>query len=131
MNVRPLVPADIPTLKRWHEESGFDYDFPDLLSKEFVCWVLADDHDQPVQAFAARKTVELYMLADLEWGTPRARLMALQVAHEHIRQELLKLGYGMAEVWLPPQVARSFGKRLVTLFGWRKNKWDSFCREIE
>lgn len=129
MRVRNVIPGDLPKLKALFLRQGFDYQFPDLSSDQFlVKQVVVDEDDNPVNAICARQTVELFMLADPEWRTPRWRMEALKLIHATMRTALAGIGVEDAHVWLPPQVCKSFGRRLVRDFGWVKNIWPVYCR---
>lgn len=126
MTVRELRASDIPALRSWHR---FEYEFPDLLAPEFVCTlVVVDEDDQPIVAFPAKQTIEMYMLGNPTWGTPRARLAALQLGHEATRVRLAALGYVDANCWIPPQIEKAFARRLQHIFGWAKARWNSYSR---
>lgn len=129
MRIRNLESKDIPVLRRWHEESGFDYEFPDLTKFEAVR-VLVDENDVPIQAAAARKTVECYLLLDSTWRNPRWRLEGFRQLHEDTCRQLEHKGYTDLHCWLPPQIERSFGRKLQNLFGWIKSHWSSYSRPL-
>lgn len=129
--IRELRPDDIPALRALHEQQGFDYPFPDLSQPQFVQILVAvDDEDRPVQALMARETLELYMLGDSGWRTPKWRFATLQKLGYAMHLKLLGMGYRDVHAWLPPQVERAFGKRLVKSFGWVKSRWSCFAREL-
>jgi hypothetical protein len=149
VTVRELRKSDIPFLKRWHTESGFDYPFPEikamtwwrvmlrdllmrcltLLCGEFArVSVVTDENNLPVMAAPAKKTIEMYLLCDKDWGTPRQRLMALQLGHEEMRVWLSGHGFCDVNAWLPPEIEKAFGKRLQYIFGWKKSRWNSYSR---
>jgi hypothetical protein len=57
-----------------------------------------------------------------------AQLLALHRAGE---QDLLARGLDDAHAWLPPQIARRFGRRLESL-GWlRDDTWTPYCRRLK
>lgn len=154
MTIRELRLEDMPTLEQWHAESGFDYPFPGLYEQPhlFCAWlqrlsrwlirlanriapgefarvaVVVDEDGAPVLTVAARKTVEGFLMRDPNWGTPRRRLMSLQMAHEDMRRWLREHGYPSAEVALPPEVERAFGRRLEGIFGWTPGRWKRYSR---
>ena len=129
--IRDLRPDDIPILKRWHEESGFDYPFPELEKKDFEALrVLVDEADRPVQFVAARKTVEIYLLIDPNWRNPRWRLDGVMQVHEDVRSILESKGIQDVHAWLPPEFEKSFGRRLQRIFGWVPARWKSYSRKV-
>ena len=57
-----------------------------------------------------------------------AQLLALHAAGEH---DLLARGLDDAHAWLPPPIARRFGRRLESL-GWvRDDAWTPYCRRLK
>ena len=132
MRVRELEKRDLPVLEQWHRESGFDYPLPDLFSPSFArVLVVVDDNDVPVQALAAKNTIEMYMLMDKGWRNPRWRLEALMQGHEDMRSWLHENGHEDVNCWLPPEVEKSFGRRLEKLFYWIPARWKSYSRKTE
>lgn len=75
-------------------------------------------------ACAAERIVQLYLYAGKE-GHPAARLHAIRILHEAMRDKLHERCYSEANVFLPPTLAKSFGRRLERTFGWRIN-WPSW-----
>jgi len=131
VTIREYTPADLAVLRRMHAAQGFDYAFPDLANPLFLSKrVLEDDAGRAVMASLVRLTSEVYLLADPQAGTPRDRWRWLLALHEAARREAFCRGLDDAHCWLPPQVARSFGRRLLRL-GWRQPLWTCFARELE
>lgn len=130
MRVRNAEPRDIPRLKAIYDSQCIPYDFPDLSDPEFVArLVVVDDTDTPVLAGMARKTVEIYGIFDSSWETPAWRFEALVMLHEAMRHELGRQGYHDAHAWIPPNLVKSFARKLKHLFGWKADPWPSFCRK--
>ena len=127
--IREYKPSDEPILRTLHEAQGHGYPFPDL-SKFVGILVATDENDIPVQALAARKTIEVYMLGDPNWRTPAWRLSVFQELHEKMHWLMFSLGFTDANVWLPPKVSRAFGRRLERDFGWVPSRWQSFCKYL-
>lgn len=90
--------------------------------------VVVDEHDAPVMSFPAKRTIEMYMLCERNWETPRVRLFAMEIGHEEMRKWLAAHGWSDANCWLPPAIERAFGKRLHFVFGWIKSTWNSYSR---
>lgn len=131
MIIRQYQEADLDAVQRIHARQGFDYAFPDLADPIFISkLVLADETGRPVMASFARLTCEMYLLSDSASGTPRDRydrLLALHVAGE---RDLRSRGPDDAHAWLPPEIAKRFGRRLEIL-GWvRDNSWTPYCRRL-
>lgn len=129
--IRGYRSSDEPVLRALHEAQGHSYPFPDLNHPQFVGIVVAtDENDIPVQAIAARKTVEVYMLGDPNWRTPAWRFSIFIQLHTAIHKLMWSLGFTDAHAFLPPKVCKAFGKRLERDFGWLPSGWKSFCKYL-
>ena len=63
-------------------------------------------------------------------GNARQRWMQLLALHRAGERDLLARGLDDAHAWLPPQIARRFGRRLESL-GWlRDDSWTPYCRRL-
>lgn len=125
MNIRLFSPFDIPALKAIYERQGFPYAFPDLNKMEAVL-VVTDENGEPVAAIAAEKLVQLYLFV----GTmehPATALAIIRLMHAELSKVLKSKGYSSAEAFLPPSIARRFGRRLERTFGWVRN-WPSWTK---
>jgi hypothetical protein len=131
MRVRAYTETDLDALRRMHARQAFDYAFPDLSDPIFVSkLVVEDDGGHPVMASLARLTCEMYMLADPGAGKPRERYDWMLQLHRAGEQDLLSRGLDDAHAWLPPPIAKRFGRRLEAL-GWvRDNAWTPYCRRL-
>ncbi len=160
MRVREYTAEDLEALRKIHAAQGFGYALPDLSNPLFVTkLVLADENGAPpfraasvpryeeaasqdaglkpgatqervLGAALLRLTAEAYLLLDPREGTPRERwqcLLALQVAAE---RDAWKRGLEDVHAWLPPPIAKKFGKRIARL-GWvRDDAWTPFCKRL-
>ncbi len=64
-------------------------------------------------------------------GNARQRWEQLLALHRAGELDLLARGLDDAHAWLPPQIARRFGRRLESL-GWlRDNTWTPYCRRLK
>jgi hypothetical protein len=129
MRFRPLIDSDVPVLREMFERSGFEYTLPDLrgpLMESVI--VVADENDQPVAAAAAERIVQLFLFIK-EDEHPAAKLHWIKMLHEGLATELRTKGYHSCDAFLPPQVEKSFGRRLMRNFGWVRN-WNSFARHF-
>jgi hypothetical protein len=134
MRIREYTEADLEPLQQMHAREGFDYAFPDLRDPIFVSkLVLEDDAGQVVMASLARLTCEMYLLLDRtasessSAGNPQERYARLLALHQAGEQDLLARGLDDAHAWLPPPIAKRFGRRLTTL-GWiRDDAWTPYC----
>jgi len=149
MLIREYTPADLDALRRMHAHQGFDYTFPDLCDPLFLSkLVVEDDAGRPAMASLARLTCEMYLLMAPGEGarnkggegkppqglascdsapTRFARVLAL---HRAAELDLLSRGLEDAHAWLPPSIAKRFGRRLESL-GWiRDDAWTPYCRRL-
>ena len=131
MRIRAYTPADLDALRRMHSRQGFDYAFPDIDDPIFLSkLVVEDDAGRAVMASLARLTCEIYLLADPAAGTPHERLSAIAALDRAGEEDLRSRGLDDAHAWLPPPVARRFGRRLEAL-GWiRDDAWTPYCRRF-
>lgn len=129
--VRQYTDSDLEALTAMHRSQGFDYAFPDLHDPIFVSkLVLTDDVGAPVMAALARLTCEMYLLADPRAGTPRDRYARLLELHRAGAADLRACGLDDAHAWLPPRIAKRFGRRLQRL-GWlRDDAWTPYCKRL-
>jgi len=131
MPIRAYTESDLDALRAMHARQGFDYAFPNLADPIFVSkLVVEDDSGRAVMASLARITCEMYLLADPGAGNPRERYARLLELHRAGEQDLLARGLDDAHAWLPPAIAKRFGRRLAAL-GWlRDDAWTPYCRRL-
>ena len=135
--VRPYTDADLEALRAMHAAQGFAYALPDVNDPLFlVRMVVEDDEDHsprshrgPRMAALLRLTAETYLLADPRDGAPRQRWQWLLALHEATRQAAAAQGLADVQAFLPPPVARAFGRRLAKL-GWRRDPWSCYTRAV-
>jgi hypothetical protein len=64
-------------------------------------------------------------------GNARTRWAQLLALHRAGELDLLARGLDDAHAWLPPQIARRFGRRLESL-GWlRDDTWTPYCKRLK
>jgi hypothetical protein len=134
MRIREYTEADLEPLRRMDARQGFDYAFPDLRDPIFVSKrVLEDDAGRVAMASLARLTCEMYLLMDRDAsesstaGIPQERYARLLALHQAGEQDLLARGLDDPHAWLPPPIAKRFGRRLTKL-GWiRDDAWTPYC----
>ena len=131
MLVREFTHADLDALRRMHAQQGFDYAFPDLADPLFVSKLVVEEGaGRAVMASLARLTCEMYLLVAPGEGNPRERYARLLALHRSGERDLLARGLNDAHAWLPPPIAKKFGRRLAAL-GWvRDDAWTPYCRRL-
>jgi hypothetical protein len=131
MRIRQYTAADLEALKRMHARQGFNYEFPEIADPIFVSkLLLEDDAGRAVMASLARLTCEIYLLADPAAGTPRARYARLLALHAAAQRDVYARGLDDVHAWLPPRIAKRFGRRLEAL-GWvRDDAWTPYSKRL-
>jgi hypothetical protein len=86
--------------------------------------------DRVSMAVLLRLTAETYLLHDPAAGTPRLRWQRFLALHEAARHSAAARGLDDVQAFLPPRVARAFGRRLARL-GWTHDPWSCFSRRVE
>lgn len=131
MLIREYRESDLEALRRMYAAQKFAYEFPDLTDPLFVSkLVVEDEGGRPVMASLARLTCEMYLLLDPKAGTPRQRYDRLLALHAVGERDLLDRGLEDAHAWLPPSIAKRFGRRLAAL-GWvRDDEWTPHCMKL-
>lgn len=125
--IRPLCPKDISHLRKLHEQSGFAWDFPADFSGFLSAQVYTDENDLPVMLIAARPIAEVVGVFSHEWENPATRMEALREMYAAVESDVRRTGIREVVSWLPPEVARSFGRRLRQVFGWVPHTWIAMC----
>jgi len=131
MQVRLYCEKDLEALRRMHANQGFDYAFPELGDPLFLLkQVMEDKRGDVVMGTLARLTCETYLLMDGDAGTALERYTWLKELNQVGADRLHECGLEDAHAWLPPAIARRFGKRLGAL-GWvRDDAWTPYCRRL-
>jgi hypothetical protein len=129
MIVREYTDADLEALRTMHAAQGFAYELPDPADPLFLVRAVAEDEGRPRMAALLRLTAEAYLLADPLDGSPRQRWQWLLGLHDATRQAARGRGLNDVQAFLPPRVARAFGRRLATL-GWRRDPWACYTKQL-
>lgn len=127
MTSRPLRESDIPILQDIAVKSGFPYpnlDHPHIEAVE----VATDSEGHIIMACAAKRLVELYLYVDQDRSSA-VKMSAIRQLHQGMAEKLRAKGYDSAEIFIPPAIEKSFGRRLIRSFQWVRN-WPSFCKRF-
>ena len=159
MLIREYTPADLDALRALHAAQGFDYAFPDLADPLFVSKLVLEEGpgaqtlacpesrrgsvpSQTAQAKAyatapqiraaalLRLTCEAYLLLDPRDAAPRERWARIVALQEAASRDAWAKGLADVHCWVPPRIARRFGRRLESL-GWiRDDSWTPYCKKL-
>ena len=144
MLIREYHENDLDALRAVHAAQGFDYALPDLSNPLFVSKLVLAGEDaarsgdatgaqggKVVGAAFLRLTAEAYLLLDPSAGTPRERWQWLLALHAAAERDAWQRGLEDVHAWLPPTIARKFGRRISQL-GWiRDDTWTPYCKKLE
>jgi hypothetical protein len=131
MQIREYKCEDLEELKRIHAVQNFPYAFPDLQNPLFLTKiVLAEGNAQGEKISGAallRLTAEAYLLLDPKAGTPKQRWQSLLLLHEAAHRDARHRGLEDVHAWLPPAIAKQFGRRMTQLAWQRDDAWTPYC----
>lgn len=83
-----------------------------------------------IGAALLRLTAEAYLILDPKIGTPRERWQWLLALHAATERDAWARGLDDVHAWLPPPIAKTFGRRLERL-GWlRDDVWTPYCKRL-
>jgi hypothetical protein len=155
MLIRVYRDSDLAAVRAIHATQGFDYALPDLSNPLFVTRLVLTNDDSRVAAQHAapgeitglhvtastkgsdligaaflRLTAEAYLLLDPRAGSPRQRWQWLLALHDAAKRDAWQRGLEDVHAWLPPRIAKKFGRRLARL-GWqRDDTWTPYCKRL-
>lgn len=127
MTIRPLEPRDIPRLAEIARANGYEYP-ADLKSPDIEAVLVVEDAmGNLVAAAAARRISELYLYPN-DGHSPVTKMAALRMLHTGMARELRAKGYRESNIFLPPRIEQTFGRRLTKSFSWQWNWRSLFLR---
>jgi len=134
MRVREYKAEDLARLRQIHAAQSFPYAFPDLTNPLFVTKIVLTDGEDATEkirgAALLRLTAEAYLLLDPSQGSPRERWQSLLALHAAAQQDAWQRGLEDVHAWLPPGIAKKFGRRIERL-GWlRDDAWTPYCKRL-
>jgi hypothetical protein len=143
MLIRDYHENDLESLRTIHAAQGFAYALPNLNNPLFLTkLILTEDRstnaisadtpkDKIVGAAFLRLTAEAYLLLDPQAGTPAQRWQWLLALHAAAERDAWRRGLEDVHAWLPPPIAKKFGKR-ITRLGWvRDDAWTPYCKKLD
>jgi len=113
-------------LQELHKKMQSEYELP----RHDVSAVV--EIDERLRAAALmRRTSEMYLLIDPEYGSTRDKLSIIAALHHALVAPARLAGFTDTHAWLPPSVEPRFGDLLVDHFGWRRPSWTCYHREVK
>lgn len=128
--IRPYRTSDAIDLRQIFEQQGIEYECLDFNDRSVLSKVVFEKDGKAGMAILCRLTAEAYFLMDKEFGLPDEKWAAFLQLHEAAREDCLKRGLTDVYCWVPPMIAKSFGRRLMRI-GWGRNLWPSFTRKLD
>lgn len=132
MNVREYSDDDFERVKALHHLSGFGYALPAFSSKEFFSRRVVSDESGVAMAAFLRRSAEAFLICNPNWRNPAWRMEALRQLHGVSREDAAENNIAEVNAFLPPDVAKRFGRRLSRL-GWQlydNAEWKCYSFEV-
>jgi len=127
--IRKARKDEFENILELHQKQAFDYRFPDQKEIEDL-QVVVDENDKILMVLAARKVIEYNLLVN-----PDCNLSPF-VQHNYIRmmagrsiERLKKKNYKQVFAFIPPEIVKSFGRRLIKMGG-RYFTWPVMGKDI-
>ena len=129
--IRNTEDRDTPRIEEIYAASGLPANcMPHLDSPLFIVKKVIEKDGEVTMLGAVRITCEAYLLVDHTKGTPEERLENLKELAREIEMESFLKGLDDCSVFVAPEVATSFGKRLEQL-GFVRTNWPVFSKELK
>lgn len=128
--IRDYDKRDEETLKTIHEASGFDYQFPDLDDPLFVVRKTVEEDGKLVQGLLVKLQGEVYLFVDHGWSTPEERWQRVVELTEEAKKAAWEKGLDSLVCVVPPEIAKSFEKRLVQIGMTKTREWPRFVFDL-
>jgi len=126
--IRDFELEDIPQFEEIHRKNELDpaclpeFQHPLFIIKRVL---VPDNVHQPAMGIFVKVTSEVWLLLDHEVGTPEQRWEWLKLITADMRQQAYIKGLEEITCWIPDELAKSFGPRIVDL-GFQKSPWQSY-----
>jgi hypothetical protein len=130
MTLRKIRESDLERIKFLHDNLGVDCPFPQM-ADILPMFAIVDETDQVVMTVGCVPTAEVYFWVDKDWETPGMKQEAFKYLHEAIRIDLKSKGIIQVHAFIPPGIAKHFGRRLIKRFGWARSFWPCFSRRTD
>ena len=124
--IRDFVPTDIPAIQAIHQANKLPENcLPDLSDPLFIVKSVVELDGHPVMAGFLKVTSEAYVLIDHQVGTPQQRWEWMHELTEEVKRCAWSQGLDEITVWVPDEIDKSFGKRLIELW-FAPSNWKSY-----
>lgn len=131
MRIRWAEKSDAPAIEQMFRQQGYEYSLPDIDSKNMVVRLVAvDDDNVPRVAAFGRRTIEAFILLDKNFATPQERYSTLLRLQNSAFEIGSRLGYEDVQALIAAPIEKRFGRRLRNEFGWSRNSWVCYSREL-
>lgn len=131
MHIRDYKISDLKAVEELHAKSGLPAPcLPNLADPLFFVKVVAEAEGKVVQAGFVKLIGEAYVLVDHDAGETGERLSTLESLVCAGLSAASAKGLSDVSCWLPPELEKSFGKRLRAL-GFIRSPWPNFSVLLE
>lgn len=121
---------DLPQIERMHAQNNFAFEFPDLNDPLWHIKLVGEQDGRIVNAAFSHLTSEVYGFFDPKAGTPSERYDNFRLLEDvGCKVAYHQGGLSDLHVFLPPRIAKAFGRRLMQA-GWKRPLWTSFAKEL-
>jgi len=128
--IRQFVEEDLPVLTEIHAANELPPNcMPDPSDPLMLVKAVVEKDGRAIMATFLRGASEIYLLVDHQYGTPEERWEWMKELKTYLAHEAWKLGLDQMTCWVPPEVDKSFGKRLEEL-GFQRSTWQSYTLNI-
>lgn len=128
--IREVTAEDMPRIREIHNENGLPENcFPDTEDPLCIAKLCVERDGKPVIASFLVGTAEIFLILDHSAGTPEERWKDLQDLTAAMKEAAWSKGLNQFSAWIPPEIERSFSKRLEAL-GFQKSPWSCFTMPL-
>lgn len=130
LRLREYSEADFAAVKRLHEASGLPGEcLADFANPLFFVREVAERAGRVEQAVFLKIQGEAFLLVDHDAGTPEERWTMLRALAERGFERARGFGIEQVSAWLPPEIEKSFGRRIKEL-GFERSRWMSWTKNL-
>ena len=128
MEIREYTDRDFYTIQEIHRASGLPVNcLPDFANPLFLVKRVVENGSGIMVCGAIKLTGELYVLVDHSKGDPESRWEALKALTASGLLEASRMGIDDVTAFVPPEIEKSFAKRLLEL-QFVRSPWPSYTK---